>query len=45
MGQATEIDGYVLIRAGHIERGKMAQVVLESAMEYDYVGRVVSHPQ
>jgi ribosomal protein S12 methylthiotransferase len=40
-GQASDIDGHVLIRAGHIERGKMALVKLEKAMEYDYVGRAV----
>jgi ribosomal protein S12 methylthiotransferase len=40
-GQASEIDGHVLIRAGAIERGKIALVKLERAMEYDYIGRVV----
>ncbi len=41
-GQAPDIDGCVLIRAGEIQRGKMALVKLERAMEYDYIGRVVS---
>jgi len=40
-GQAPDIDGYVLIRAGHIERGKLANVKLEKALEYDYVGRAL----
>ncbi len=40
-GQAPDIDGYVLIRAGEIQRGKLANVKLESALDYDYVGRVV----
>ncbi|MBY0369275.1 MiaB/RimO family radical SAM methylthiotransferase, partial [bacterium] len=40
-GQAPDIDGYVLVRAGHVEKGKMALVKLERAMEYDYIARVV----
>lgn len=40
-GQAPDIDGHVLVRAGHVERGKMALVKLERAMEYDYIARVV----
>ena len=42
MGQAPDIDGYVLIRSGDVKRGKMALVKLERAMEYDYIGRVVT---
>lgn len=41
-GQATEVDGVVLIRSGNVERGKIALVKLERAMEYDYIGRVVT---
>lgn len=41
-GQAPDIDGHVLIRAGHLERGKIAMAKLERAMEYDYIGRTVS---
>lgn len=41
-GQAPEIDGYVLIRSGDVQRGKIALVKLERAMEYDYIGRVVT---
>ena len=37
-GQAPDVDGHVLIRAGHIERGKFANVRLERSMEYDYIG-------
>lgn len=40
-GQAPDIDGYVLIRAGEISRGKLAQVKLERAMEYDLIGRAL----
>lgn len=39
-GQAPEIDGYVLIRAGHVEQGNILPVKLEKAMEYDFIGRV-----
>jgi ribosomal protein S12 methylthiotransferase len=39
-GQAPDIDGYVLIRSGHVERGKILPVKLEKAMEYDFIGRV-----
>lgn len=38
-GQAPDIDGYVLIRAGEITRGKMANVKIERAMEYDLIAR------
>lgn len=38
-GQAPDIDGHVLIRAGHVERGKILPVKLERAMEYDFIGR------
>lgn len=40
-GQAPDVDGTVLIRAGHIERGKFAHVKLERSMEYDYIGSAV----
>lgn len=40
-GQAPDIDGYVLIRGGDIQRGKMAKVKLERAMEYDLIGRAI----
>lgn len=40
-GQAPDIDGYVLIRSGDIERGKIAHVKLERGMEYDFIGRAV----
>lgn len=40
-GQAPDIDGHVLIRSGHVERGHILPVKLERAMEYDYIGRVV----
>ncbi len=40
-GQAPDVDGHVLIRAGHIERGKFANVRLERSMEYDYIGSAV----
>ena len=40
-GQAPDVDGHVLIRAGHIERGKFAKVKLERSMEYDYIGSAV----
>lgn len=40
-GQAPDVDGQVLIRAGHFERGKIHLVKLERSMEYDYIGRVV----
>ncbi len=38
-GQAPDIDGIVLIRAGELARGKIAQVKIEKAMEYDLIGR------
>jgi len=38
-GQAPDIDGHVLIRSGDVKSGEMVQVVLEKALEYDYVGR------
>ncbi len=44
-GQAPEIDGYVLIRSGDVQRGKIALVKLEQAMEYDYIGKVVEPSQ
>ncbi len=40
-GQAPDVDGHVLIRAGEIERGKFAKVKLERSMEYDYIGSAV----
>jgi ribosomal protein S12 methylthiotransferase len=40
-GQAPDIDGYVLLRGGNFERGKLANVRLERAMEYDYIGRAL----
>jgi len=40
-GQAPDIDGIVLLRSGQLERGKIQSVMLEQAMEYDYIGRVL----
>jgi ribosomal protein S12 methylthiotransferase len=40
-GQAPDIDGYVLLRGGEFSQGQLAQVKLERAMEYDYIGRAV----
>jgi ribosomal protein S12 methylthiotransferase len=40
-GQAPDIDGYVLLRNGALQRGKMLSVQIERAMEYDLIGRVV----
>ncbi len=40
-GQAPDIDGYVLLRGGKFEKGKLTHVKLERAMEYDYIGRAV----
>ena len=40
-GQAPDIDGHVLLRAGSFSQGAFARVKLERAMEYDYIGRGV----
>ena len=40
-GQANEVDGCVLIRGGNAIRGKIQDVVIEKALEYDLVGSVV----
>ncbi len=41
-GQAPDIDGHILIRAGQCEVGKIFPVKIERAMEYDLIGRVTT---
>jgi ribosomal protein S12 methylthiotransferase len=40
-GQAPDIDGVILLRSGAMERGKIMNVKIERAMEYDLIGRVI----
>lgn len=37
-GQAPDVDGVVLLRAGKLELGKIMDVHIERAMEYDLIG-------
>ena len=41
MGQAPEIDGVVLINDGQAEMGEKCAVLVEQAMAYDIVGKIV----
>jgi len=41
-GQAPDVDGTVLIRAGEVARGKVVHVAIEDAMEYDLIGSAVT---
>ncbi len=40
-GQAPDIDGYILIRQGEVDRGKMLTVKIERSMEYDLIGSAI----
>lgn len=40
-GQAPDIDGHVLLRSGELQLGKILNVRIESAMEYDLIGSAV----
>jgi ribosomal protein S12 methylthiotransferase len=40
-GQAPDIDGKVLLRDGKLDQGKILNVKIERAMEYDLIGRAI----
>jgi ribosomal protein S12 methylthiotransferase len=40
-GQAPDIDGHVLLRDGELKIGKIMQVKIEKALEYDLIGRAI----
>ena len=40
-GQAPDIDGHILIRSGKISQGKILDLKIERAMEYDLIASAI----
>ena len=40
-GQAPDIDGHVLIRSGKLSQGKILDLKIERAMEYDLIASAI----